>query len=408
MRKVSIFFMLVLFGFTSCSNQIQLSERTEEKDNMQYSIKQNAEKYISNMFIWDNINMGRSITSKQKWPNFLDKLSIKDINGVSISFNDLSDEEKEIFAKRWYESEVEILSKAMEKSEEIYQYVETENEIIEQSIGSISRSADYIKQSDEFMKSYLRLSKKQYKKTRKTEQQRSISGDSSVLTVGDLNFASADYLGRVYKQGYVFISDMSVSSGSFFGGHAALMSQAKWDDNWKRSPNERISISAWGDVGPNWEGKKANKVQTEPLVYWAGKADGCPQKVTIVKMKRKWWVWDWFNSGYRIEDASREDAAEAVANARDWLDRDYGYVALIAGIGNTVLNPLIDPALYAAAMAAKHSENQFYCSQLVWRAWYNVSSDFDIQPLKACILPEDFKEGLSGGVTEEVGSYQNY
>ncbi len=55
-----------------------------------------------------------------------------------------------------------------------------------------------------------------------------------------------------------------------------------------------------------------------------------------------------------------------------------------------------------------HYRCLFYCSQMVWRAWYNVSSEFDIQPLKLCILPEDFKPGLSGGVTESVGSYQNY
>ena len=58
-------------------------------------------------------------------------------------------------------------------------------------------------------------------------------------------------------------------------------------------------------------------------------------------------------------------------------------------------------------MIAKNSENEFYCSQLVWRAWYKVSPDYDIKPAKAAILPHDLIPGNSDEKTYKIISYRN-
>lgn len=196
----------------------------------------------------------------------------------------------------------------------------------------------------------------------------------------------------------------SSSSNAQYAGHAAIMIYKEWNSNWDNDYLSKISVSAWGKGGPSWKDKEDDKVQKEPLGYWIGKEHGCPAEVTIVQMRRKRWVWNWLKSGIRFYNASTDDTTEAVNNAIGWIGRDYGYASLILGISGSVI---IDPTLYTTAMCFKNSEKQFYCSQLVWRSWYKVSSEFDINPIKPVILPEDLLPYNSGGVTKYVGSYKN-
>ena len=56
--------------------------------------------------------------------------------------------------------------------------------------------------------------------------------------------------------------------------------------------------------------------------------------------------------------------------------------------------------------AVKWREDTFYCSQLVWRAWYNVSSDFDVSLgfLFTWVSPADI---VVSDKTREVCSIRN-
>ncbi len=424
MKKNIFIISISLFCLFSCSNLNNLTFETDKQNNNFRKERDEAELYISNMFIWDNIKMGRSITSKQKWPNFLSDLSMEDVNGNLMSFDDLTEEEKEIFFKIWYETEVKLLESVLETDDELLEYVTSENDKMQYAKDECFRTVDSTTQGDEFTKLYFKLCEKQAETATNNMVVRSIQNDDendtdnsdddkpdendkSQLQAGDLSSASVNQLINAYKRGYVLISDKASSSGSSFGGHAAIMHRKEWDENWTNKPLAKISVSAWGDAAPRWKGKKKNKVQKEPLVYWAGTGKGCPTKVTIVRMRRKRWVWNGFKSGIRFYDASETDARKAVNNAINWIGRDYDTFALVTGIAGTILTPITAPTTYTTAMISKNSEKRFYCSKLVWRAWYKVSSEFDINPTKPVILPDDFREGISGGVTVTVASYKN-
>ena len=406
-KKLLVVVTVFLFTFTSCSNLVEIKD---VKDGLKRSPREEAELYISNMLIWDNINMGRSITEKRDWPDFLCSLSIEDENGNSLCFNDFLEDEKKAFYEFWYKTEVDMLTESLETDEASIEYIKNENEIIDEVKRKVSRSASHKEQSEEFVNEYIKLLEKNAKKSVYMATNRSSGGGGTSLSKDDLNKDSVGKLANAYHKGYILIADKSSSSGTKVGysGHAAIMHREAWDSNWNNRALEKISISAWGKGKPSWEGKKDDKVQEEPLVYWAGKASGCPKQVEVVRMRRKKWVWNWFKSGLRFIEASDTDINNAVDNANSWIGRDYAYLSLIAGISSEVLNPVAAPTTYTVAMIAKNSEKQFYCSQLVWRSWYKVSSEFDINPTKPCILPGDLRPQKSGGVTEFVASYSNY
>ncbi len=157
MKKNIIISLIILFGLISCSNLNDITYDSDNQNSNNREIKDEAELYISNMSIWDNIKMGRSITSKQKWPNFLSDLSMEDVNGNLMSFDDLTEEEKEIFFKIWCETEVKLLESVLETDDELLEYVTSENDKMQYAKDECFRTVDSTTQGDEFTNLYFKL-----------------------------------------------------------------------------------------------------------------------------------------------------------------------------------------------------------------------------------------------------------
>ncbi len=407
-KKICVIYATSLLLFLGCSN-LNTDVTDYKLENKSTIIRCEAEKYISNMYVWDNISTGRSIYETKEWPSFLSSLYIEDSLGKQLFFDNFTDDEKKAFATFWYETEVSTLADALEEDFDALEYIRIENMAMEKAVKNVSRSLTDGEQGELFVKEYLRSLKSDT--NRKMIVARSGTENNNITnTVSSkkLNTKSVEELKSVYTQGYVLISDMASSSGSNipYAGHAAIMHKKKWDPTWTDNPFAKITISSWGGGVLDWPGK-TNGVQEEPLVYWTGTLQGSANKVTVVRMRRKRWVWDWFKSGIRYYNASISDSEKAANNAQRWIGKKYATFSLGAGITSEVLTPIGAPITYTTAMIARNSEKEFYCSQLVWRSWYKVSSEFDINPAKPVILPSDLLPFNSGGVTIPVTSYRN-
>ena len=139
-KNVNLVGGVLLILLSSCSNFSEINNVDNEIENYESTPRKEAELYISNMYIWDNISMGRSLDFESEYPSFLSTLSIEDSDGNPLSFDDFDESEKRAFADFWYETEVNMLTESLAESEAALEYIKSENSFMNQAQ---QRSARY-------------------------------------------------------------------------------------------------------------------------------------------------------------------------------------------------------------------------------------------------------------------------
>ncbi|GEB34810.1 MULTISPECIES: YiiX/YebB-like N1pC/P60 family cysteine hydrolase [Brevibacillus] len=141
---------------------------------------------------------------------------------------------------------------------------------------------------------------------------------------GELQLETTSGTGQIGTYGDILITldSGSESSGTFYGGHAAIVSE---DSN---SWTIESFAKGWSPQAPKIDG-----------VYWH--------------------INDWANrydtvAGYHVKKASLSDYTDAALYAEDNLYKPYNFNYF-----------------------DKWDTTSFYCSQIVWRAWYNQGFNLD-------------------------------
>ncbi|MBR6079038.1 MAG: hypothetical protein IKP60_02640 [Treponema sp.] len=377
---VATFCMCIL----GCRNGIDTDSVTYigEKDS-----KSIATDYVKKIFSLNNVAASRSAEGNE-YPEFLYELQIEDAQGNPIYFKNMPDEEKEAFSKYWTEQTIENISKKLEGDPELAEMVFLENEAFYTTLGSSSGSRaaaglDYEKFGELYGKNLSNILKREYG----TQEARAASAGVADITSDCLVPNSISAFRNNYKKGRILIcQDSNSSSASSYIGHASIMCKDYWDSKFDRDGFEKTTMtSSPKDMSAQWPGK-IDGVQYEPIGYWAGNAPGSAGSVKILEAQGQRWVWDWFRSGFRPYATSDEQGSMAANYA-------------MAQEGKPYIIPLIPTAV-------KWREDTFYCSQLVWRAWYNVSSDFDVSLgfLFTWVSPADI---VVSDKTREVCSIRN-
>ena len=282
MKRTCFIFLVILGGITnliSCRNDFQLQDYdTQSKESI-------AESYIMNLLYGDAICAGRCL-GEEKYPAFFDEIEILDDDNQTISFSDFSEEEKEMFYEVWKEHETLLLLEKFEEDEDLAYFTYINNIAFDRALNRSSRNAntqcinidsfvnnlckeiEHIKR--DFDKNEARLSSSTEKGTTSTSAGTSgtSSSSSSSNSSGSSSSSSSGSSGKKgkeikrnnivpssvekykenYRRGNILIckDSSSSSSGSSFFGHAAIMSESKWNSIWDGNGLAPTSIGSWG------------------------------------------------------------------------------------------------------------------------------------------------------------------
>ena len=173
----------------------------------------------------------------------------------------------------------------------------------------------------------------------------------------------------------------SSSVGLPYVGHASMMSEDGWGHGWDTNGLAQTSVSSFpAGKNSNWPGK-VDGVQKEPLGLWAGNSGGSASQVSVYDVYKRVWVWNWFRSGFRDRRASDGEYDRAANNALSYRGKPYSW-----------------------DFAFKWHTSRFYCSQLVWRGWYDVSWRYDTSWGFPWVSPMDI---AASSKTSRVISFTN-
>jgi len=300
----------------------------------------------------------RSLESSEgpKTPyEYFASLDVVDMDGNPISFVSFSEDEKEVFLKAWVEDQAEGIAENMDGDSGALEELRSQNDALEAAVDSASRSSGADGFSDflnEYRSIYLAENARRIESARSARDSRV----SSSRSIDSLNPASVATLKSVYARGRVLINTDSSSSSGIYLGHAGMFSEPTWGVNWGIDGNGTvdISISSWAEDYAWWAGK-TDGVQKEPLGAWASTDNKAPDSVKVYKVGNKSWYVDLTGYHSSFSTASTSRCADAVGQAEDELGDPYEYI-----------------------LANKWSTSSFYCSSIVWRAWYDVDSKYDL------------------------------
>lgn len=341
--KKSFLFIVVLsfFIISSCNHASTINIQESEGKK---SVEEIAQKHITYKYVWNNFENHKSAISDEIiYPDFLYCLEIYDLDGNPIKFEDYSDKEKEQFFTAWKNEEVNHCINILKNDEELLEQVILDNEAMEEALNEAQKSA-YINNSYEvFLLKYLNARKRLVNvKKNKNIITKSAAVPYGGITSDCLNPDSVQKLKSIYKKGLVlYTSDAASSSESYFGGHAAITSEETWRSDWESNGLAKISISAWGDSSPVWEGK-TNGVQKEPLGFWAGTSESSARNVKVLQMRysriviRFWFIFPYLALDY--VNAPSGDADRAVLYAESQIGKPYD-------IGSDICATILDPTL---------------------------------------------------------------
>lgn len=358
-----LFFSFMLF---SCENDV--NEKTEIS-----SIETVASTYVSNMFESMNILKPRN-SMENLVEEFFSNMDIEDEHGNKICFSDLSELEKDLLKSDWTEGFIDDLTNKLKEDDGLLELIQIENEAFNNAT-KISRNKnlsqeDFIKK---LMSEFERLSTK--------KQTRNSSGKLKDIENDKINTSSVQKLKSVYKKGRVLVSKDSSSSSSGFG-HASIMNYDKWNPAWDNNMILKATMTSSPiEKGGNWDGK-IDGVQEEPIGVWCGTSEGSAKNVSVLDVGKSKFVWKWFESYWSFTNASNSDYVKAANNASDKKDKPYSEWH---------------------EMVNKKNTNSYYCSQLVWRAWYDVSSEYDLSSV-SYVLPSHL---ITSKRSRLVTSYSN-
>lgn len=173
----------------------------------------------------------------------------------------------------------------------------------------------------------------------------------------------------------------SSSMGLPYVGYASMMSEDGWGHGWDTNGLAQTSVSSFpAGKSSNWPGK-VDGVQKEPLGLWAGNSGGSASQVSVYDVYKRVWVWNWFRSGFRDRRASDGEYDRAANNALSYRGKPYSW-----------------------DFGFKWHTSRFYCSQLVWRGWYDVSWRYDTSWGFPWVSPMDI---AASSKTSRVISFTN-
>lgn len=368
--------MFAIIVFISCQNgfNVKISEDNE------VSPSSIAESYVSKITSIDKI-FSRSANS-QDYSDIFYSMEIEDEEGNKINFADFSDEEKKIFIEDWKSEYIEELTQKFIADPDLAEMVNLENEAFYASLESSSGSRA-IKSYD--TEKFLEFYEKQLSKIAKQNSNARAVATSNEITSDCLVSSSVENFKNNYQKGnFLVCKDSSSNSSSSYIGHASMMYYETFQDEWKTNGLANATItSSPQSKSAQWTGK-TDGVQYEPIGYWAGNSSGSANKVSIFKVQGIKKTWRLFRKTVTKYNApSDQERAKAVSNADSNLGKAYN-----------------------RNFFAKWKTDKFYCSQLVWRAWYDIDSKYDLSwgNLALLVSPADLANSQKSIL---LVSYQN-
>lgn len=383
MKKTIYSMSCVLFSafLLSCTPDMEIKQTNDTSKKTTSDI---ATDYVKNLYIRNNVATGRSIYSEE-YPSFLYEEDIEDTNGNKILFSEMTDEEKKVFFEIWEKTYISELAEKFKETPELAEMVAIENNALDLVVQELNRSCENgIIDPNDLGRKYIKILKKQTEKMNKQKARSSSSGGDSV-TADCLVESSVNKLKANYKKGRVLVSTGTGSSGSSgfaYLGHASMMYFDEWGEDWNKNGLANAMItSSPKNTGSSWPGK-VDGVQLEPIGYWAGNSSGSATKVMIHNVGKSKWVWNWLKSGNKFTDAPTSDYVKAVEKADKYKGCKYNW-----------------------NYANKWDMEEFYCSQLVWRAWERVSEDYNLSSdALIWVAPSDLANSKR---SKEIATYKN-
>ena len=367
--------VLVLAG---CGQNIQIAEPEKVTVDTPISL---AERYVQGLYVRSNVAAGRSILS-QEYPEFLYEMELEDKDGNIITFANLGDDEKKEFAKFWNQTTINEVANKLATDTALMEMMSMEVVAMEETTRAATRFGDQVINSEAFIAKYKKAFEKEEKK-RSVDTSRSVSKGKDMITKDCLVPSSVATYRSVYKKGRILVTAGMKSSSSMglpYVGHASMMSEDGWGRGWDTNGLAQTSVSSFpAGKSSNWPGK-VDGVQKEPLGLWVGNSGGSATQVSVYDVYKRVWVWDWFRSGFRDVRASDGEYNRAADNALGHRGKPYSW-----------------------DFAFKWHTTRFYCSQLVWRGWYDVSWHYDTS-WSLWVSPSDI---AASSKTARVVSYKN-
>ncbi len=368
--------VLVLAG---CGQNIQIAETGEVTADTPASL---AERYVQGLYVRSNVAAGRSVLS-QEYPELLYEMELEDKDGNAVVFADLGEDEKREFAEFWEQSTVSELADKLTADSILLEMAVMEVAALDEAVRSATRSGDQVVSAESFTARYKSAFEKEEKK-RGADISRSVSKGKDMITKDCLVPSSVAAYKSAYKKGRILVTAGMKSSSSMglpYVGHASMMSENGWRYEWDTNGLAQTSVSSFpAGKSSNWPGK-VDGVQKEPLGLWAGNSGGSATQVSVYDVYKRVWVWDWFRSGFRDRRASDGEYNRAANNALSHRGKPYSW-----------------------DFAFKWHTSRFYCSQLVWRGWYDVSWRYDTSWCLLWVSPMDI---AASSKTKRVASFSN-
>lgn len=352
----SVFLILILSGCNNIINKGSLDSTSE------ISPESLAGEYVDILRKQSNIANSRAVSSAE-YPDILYDLEIEDDDGNPILFADMSDSEKQMFYEFWKSEYISELSEKLAQDEGFMEMLIIENKAFNEALRSSTQRSAFVNDFDRFAETYTKTLQKY---ANSAPLFRSGSSNSKTVNIDDSKLIEESL--KVYKENYrkgriLVDSSSSRSSGSFYLGHASMMCKDKFEDEWKTSNASRTTITSFPlNLTTTWSGQ-TDGVQYEPIGYWCG--DKAAKKVSILDVRSKTWRW------FRPPDyaaASSEEYARAVENAKDYLGKPYNMNLVFGGMWST---------------------EKFYCSSLVFRAWYQVDKKYKLNTNLLWVKPSN-------------------
>lgn len=372
MKKL-FYFVMIIGCLASCNRDIIIEENATKNTQSPYVI---AEDYVRNLLIRNNVAVGRSVYSDE-YPEFLYTEDIVDENGNTMLFADMSDEEKASFMSLWERTTVAEVAEKIGENADIAMAVVMENTAVEEAVRMAARFSDGVVVSSEFTDTFFNALENAMKKQTMAVSRAGGSSSGNEVMPGCLVASSVEKLKSVYKKGRFLVT---LGTGSSFGftGHASIMYEPEWKANWGTDSLVMTMVTSSPDGGVKWP-EKTDGVQLEPLGYWAGNSSGSANKVYVYEVQKRRWVWNWLKSGYKYTSASSAECTQAADNAFEYIGKPY-------------------------SLGSKWDTDKFYCSELVWRAWYDVSSDYNMNNFLGWVSPLDL---MLSPRSKEVAFFHN-
>lgn len=357
-KNVFKIFSSILFScaFVSCNLNVFEGELPDEMD---YTPRTIASKYLEKMITIDGFNDSRTAMYGDEFPSFLAELDIEDAEGNKLLFSDMEEKEKEAFFEYWKEQVLNEMTEKISEDSDLAEMLVFENAAIEQALEDTRGSrAIESKDYEMFFEIYEKKLQKilKLKKTDTCARGGAFFTSEKILSDSELVESSMATLKNIYKQGRLLICQDSIfATNANYLGHISMMSENRWNKSFENDALERITVTATPqNLSAQWEGK-TDGVQMEPIGYWISQVQGCAQTVGAYDVQSCKWIWNWFKSHFEKKLAPQSDCEKAVNYAKSKIGTPY------------CLN-----------IFNKWDEKNFYCSSLVWRAWYNASKDYDL------------------------------